>query len=293
MKTRNWVRKTKHFLFSLALLAYTTSGYPQELGTAKIDAAYFEKLRRLDTCKVFIVADDERRNFVFRDVYLGAVDGNFRVELTRQIRVKVNQANSLSDKKLTIAHVDDTISLEDITVKDFTIYQYKGAKVSKDKVKSPRLSVTNGAIVLDLNSAGISDNTIVNFRYQIQNVTKEFQRWSVRHPYYSASASFEVYVPEIYIYHQETVNPDNLKIDYATKKFQGVIVGYYAPQNTLTNKLITPTYYNRMKDRDPDVNKATTVYCGYITHRFDVRDVFSAGVAHVDLKLMTINPIKN
>jgi hypothetical protein len=287
----------KYFLFSISLLLGTTKSYSQQLGTDKIESKYFENLARFDTCDVVILADDIRLNFIYRDIYLGAVDESFRAELTRQVRIKVNRINSLSREQLIIAKIADSISMDEIKITDLSIYKYKNGKVLKDKVKtkSSGISLVNGIISLNLSTLEISDGAIVNFGYELRDVLKKTQRWNILFPYYAASTSFEVYVPEIYVYRQETVNPNNLAIDYTKKKSEGILIGYYAPHVNLKHKLITSTYYSLMKDKDADVNKATKVYCGYTTHKFGAQNVFPVAVgdssAYIDFKLVTVNPI--
>jgi hypothetical protein len=265
----------------------------------KVDAEYFKVLAKYDTSNIYIIADNGKLYYNYSSSYLGANDVNFKLEYTRQIRIKVNNLSSVQ-KKISLCTVNDSISLNDIRITKIVNYNLMDNKVEKAKIntKSIKIFRNGNDLMLDFDNLPLKDNCIIDIEFSIQNLTKTKHDWNFQHPYYTIASTLEMSVPEIYVYSYEESDSINFKIDHSYSMSQGVFLGYYLPNTNLHYKLVTPTYYKIMKEkkREEEIEGAKKIYCKYTNHSFRIQNLSSNinainSKASIRFKVLIVNPI--
>lgn len=285
----------RQIIFNLFFISILFSVNAQE--RKKIDFKYFQDITKYDTLAFYILSDRAIINFDYSDNYLGAIDKNFNVELKRNLRFKVNSFRKLSDDKLIIFKLRDSVSYENIKFSKIKIYNIKEGKVIKKIIKPKSIFINNDnyKYMIDLKKIGMSEGSIIDINYYIKDLDKNVQSWKFQHPYFTLSASFQVLIPEIYTYDLLKSGQNKIHIEHDIHSLKGVFIGYFMPNVTLKYKLVTPTYYKIVKKRGVDVSKAKKIYCKYTIHQFNVNNIFpdTSGVtnAYIEFKLRNVGSI--
>lgn len=262
------------FLTILILVPYCSFSqvkYPDK----KIDSRYFESNESIDTCEIYYAFDLGKLDFKYTDTYLGAIDKNFNLNLTRHIRIKINKLSALSDNKLTICNLGLDISQEELNFGKVKAYTYSNGKVSKSKLTTKLLSFEykDGVLTLDLEKTSINQNTILDIKFSISHLDKKHQTWKFCQFYPVLKSILEINTPEVYYYDKKLYNPNSIETTTDSKKQTGVLLGYNVPEVELERKLVTTTYYKYLKEKGYNKN-ADKVYCSYSEQYYEVNNLY-------------------
>lgn len=284
----------KYFFFILFMYFLLLDGNAQEK-TRKPDIKSFEDSKDYDSLDILIISDKTDLSFIYSDSYLGAVDESFKLELSRHIRFKINDTNSIFKNGLNFFYND---SISKPNFKKIDVYTMKNGKVvKKDFELNPSLVKNdNSNITIDLSSLEIPNNCILYIKYSARELTKTKQILKLKYPYFIIASSLNISIPEIYFYEIIKHDKDSLIDKYSSNTVMGIFIGYHMPEVNLENKLVGPAYYKILKNRGEDVSKAEKIYCKYIKHHYYSENVIpnansKENNTYIELRLKSINPI--
>jgi len=266
----------KNNLISIIFVCLVFLGNAQETKITRIDPEYFQNLAKYDTLDFYIVSDKAQIYFDYSDRYLGAVDENFDLGLKRNLRFKVNSLSKLTDNKLIIFKLRDSISYDHIKFDKIKIYSLDQGIVVKNTVKPKSIYIYREAYtyIVDLKKIGASPGCIIEISYFIKDLDRQILSWKFDPKYFTLIASFEAVIPEIYNYDEKKIGDVEINFDHKTYTIQGDFLGYYMPKETLKYKLVTPTYYKLVKQKGRDVSDAKKVYCKNVIHYFEINKMY-------------------
>jgi hypothetical protein len=232
----------------------------------KIDIDYFDSLKTFDEYNIFIVKDLINLNYIydFNPNWVGARDENFKVEIHRQVRIKVNNLDSNINFMIDNSTCNKTSNLR---ILSFVYYVNQDGKIIRTKIKPQLINIDKiGKIKsINLNSLEIPSYAIIDIGFEINELSKDTLEYNYSYSTFVYQSKLAIGIPEIYRYRIEPNLSKNIVLKSSIQEKYGILVGYGE------YKLMSPAFYDMMKGRDPHFT-APPVNCRIYENIFEIEE---------------------
>ncbi len=219
-------------VFTIVLLLISTNTYSQKnehLNNITIDDF---NIQQVDSSATLIYLNDiSNLTYDYRvrsRWYAGALDNYFTANYKRDYRIFVDPAEIGVNSKIKLFNcieVDENLEPKFLKV---TVYERSNNKINKVRIKKKllELSQEGNRRILSLSFLkNYTNKVIVDISYRYKSIKKSDINWFIDN-YERYSASFNVFIPEIYLHNAE-VNPFYEKsLNIQKTKEVGPLIGY-------------------------------------------------------------------